>query len=217
MKKLVILAVLIVTSVTVGFSQDNVDFGLWNDIQLTTPLSKNTDLALGVRFDTKGDTSRFSEQRIYGGFNFKNKTGKFTVQPWVIFLKNFARTPYTEVRPQVTVGYKFTTENKVNITPRVRLEYHAKHNLPDDGRVVPILAFDKKVSKNWGVFNTNEFWIPINNSRDATKYRKRMFLGATRKVNSNLSVDMFYLYQRDERVAPRNTHKLGLTWKIRLQ
>jgi Protein of unknown function (DUF2490) len=204
---------LILTSVS--FAQDNVDFGLWNDLQITKSVNKQSDVVVGFRFDTKRNTRSFSEQRAYTGFNFKNKSGKFTVQPWVVFIKNFSRVPYYEFRPQLTMGYKFTTKSKVNVTPRVRLEYHAKRHLKNDGRVVPILAIDKKVSKNYTLFNTNEFWIPIGNGRDVTKYRKRMFFGVTRAVNKNLAVDLFYLYQRDEQIAPKNTHKLGLTWKIR--
>lgn len=212
-----IVALMFVAGFALGtHAQDNVDFGLWNDVQITKPINKQVDGIVGVRFDTKRNTQSFAEQRVYGGFNFKSKNGRFTVQPWMIFLKNFSRRPYHEIRAQVTLGYKFTTSNKVNISPKVRLEYHGKFNLPDDGRAVPILSFDKKVSKNYSVFNTDEFWIPIGNSRDVTKYRKRLFFGVTRTVNPHLSVDLFYLYQRDEQVAPRNTHKLGLTWKIKL-
>lgn len=197
-----------------GISQDNVDTGLWSDVQLTKPLTKNIDFWGGVRFDTKTDTSKFSEQRMYAGFNFKK--GRFTISPVLVYLKNFARTPFYEIRPQVTMGYKFTTPNKINITPRVRLEYHNKLNVKDAGRVVPILSFDKKISKNYGVFQTTEFWIPVSNPRDVAKYRKRMFFGVTRNVNKNLAVDMFYLFQWDEQVAPKYSHKLGLTWKFKL-
>ena len=124
--------------------------------------------------------------------------------------------PYYEIRPQATISYKFTTKSKVNITPKVRVEYHAKLNLPDDGRIETIISFDKKVSKNYSVFNANELWLPINNSRDAAKYRKRLFFGFTRTVNPHLAVDVFYLYQRDEQIQPKNNHKLGLTWKVNL-
>lgn len=199
---------------TFGFSQaqGNTDVGLWNDIQFTKPINKTADLLLGVRFDTKKNSDSFAEQRLYGGFNLKK--GRWSLQPWVVYLKNFSKTPYYEVRPQVTVGYKFTV-NKFNITPKVRLEYHAKHKLKDDGRVVPIITFDRKITKNYGLFQTTEFWIPINNDKDVAKYRKRFFFGVTRTVNPRLSIDMFYLYQRDEQVNPKNSHKFGLTWKIK--
>lgn len=216
MNKLIMIIALLICSSFPALAQDNVDFGLWNDVQISHPVTKQVDVIAGFRFDTKRNTRSFSEQRVYAGINYKSRDSRFTIQPWVIFLKNFSRVPYYETRFQLTTGYKFTTRNKINITPRVRLEYHAKHNLPDDGRVVPILAFDKKISKNYGIFNTNEFWLPVRNTRDVAKYRKRLFFGVTRTVNPHLAVDLFYLYQRDEQVAPKNIHKIGFTWKIKV-
>ena len=207
---------MLVAFVATSYAQDNVDFGYWNDVQVSTAVNKQVDVIGGVRFNTKRNASVFAEQRVYGGLNFKSKNGRFTAQTWLIYLKNFSKVPYTEIRPQVTFGYKFTTKNKINITPRVRLEYHAKQKLRNDGRVVPILAFDKKLSKNYGVFQTTEFWIPVKNKLDVTKYRQRYFFGVNRVINKKLSVDLFYLYQRDEQVAPKHNHALGLTWKVRL-
>ena len=208
------IILIILTLATVGYAQDTVDFGLWNDVQITKPINKTTDAIVGVRFDTKRDTRSFAEQRAYAGFNFKKD--RFTIQPMVLFLKIFSRVPYHEVRLQTTLSYKFTAKSKVNITPKTRVEYRAKVNLPDAGRIVPIISFDKKVSKIYSVFNTDELWLPINDSRDVAKYRKRLFFGVTRNVNKHLTLDMFYLYQRDEQVQPKNNHKLGLTWKVNL-
>lgn len=194
-------------------AQDNADTGVWSDVTLTHSVTKSIDLTGGVRFDTKGNSSRFAEQRIYVGFNFKHN--KFTVSPAVIFLKNFSRVPYYETRPQITLSYK-TLLNGIGISPKVRIEYHAKRELSNDGRIVPVLSIDKKVSKNYSIFNTDEFWISVNNHRDVTNKRKRLFFGVTRTINPHLSMDLFYLYQRDEQSAPLNTHKLGITWKIRV-
>lgn len=192
------------------------DVGLWNDIQVSHSINKQLDVITGLRFDTKKNSEVFAEQRVYGGFNIKSKNGRFTVSPWLIFLKNHARTPFYELRPQVTVGYKFTTSNKINVTPRVRLEYHMKHKVKDSGRVIPTLAFDKKLTKNYGVFQITEFWIPLYNSKDVAKYRQRYFFGVTRQLNKKLSLDMFYLLQKDQQVNPKMSHKFGLTWKIKL-
>lgn len=206
----------LVAFATVGFAQDDVDFGYWNDIQVSTAVNKQVDVIGGLRFNTKKNGNVFAEQRLYAGLNWKSKNTRFTVQPWVVLIRNFAKTPYTEVRPQLTLGYRFTTKNKINITPRVRLEYHAKHKLKDDGRVIPILAFDKKLSKKYGVFQLTEVWLPVNNDKDVAKYRQRYFFGVNRVLNKKASVDLFYLYQRDEQVAPKHNHSLGLTWKVRL-
>jgi hypothetical protein len=215
MNKYLIIALLLLCFNAFASAQDTADFGTWNDIRVTKPVNKKVDFIVGFRFDTKNNSRLFSEQRIYSGFNFKQ--GKFSFQPAIIVLKNFSRAgAYRELRPQLTVGYR-TVYNKVGIAPSVRLEYHIKEGgLKNDGRVVPVITFDKKLSKNYGIFNTDEFWIPIGNSRDVGKYRKRFFFGVTRTVNPHLAVDLFYLYQRDERVQPKNNHKIGMTWKIKL-
>lgn len=217
MKTVILFAVMLVAFAATSFGQDNVDFGYWNDIQVSKAVNKQVDVIGGVRFNTKRNGSVFSEQRIYTGFNFKSKDGRFTVAPWIVYLKNFGKVPFTEIRPQVTLGYKFTTQkHKVNITPRVRLEYHAKQKLKDDGRIAPVLSIDKKLNAKYAVFQTTEVWFPVGNSKDVAKYRQRYFAGVTRTLNKNVAVDLFYLYQRDMQVAPKHNHALGLTWKFKL-
>lgn len=214
MKKLLLLVTLFMFATLGAYAQDNTDFGLWNDVQVTKSLDKKTDVVGGVRFDTKRDTRSFAEQRAYGGFNFKE--GNWSVQPMLVFLKNFSKKPYYEFRPQVTVSYKIPINKGLTVTPRVRAEYHFKNNgLKNDGRIVPIINVEKRLSKKYGIFQTTEVWFPIGNSKDVAKYRQRYFFGISRNVNTHLTVDAFYLFQRDEQVAPRNNHKLGLTWKIR--
>jgi len=200
--------------VTGIFAQvDNVDTGLWNDVQLTKPINKHLDVVGGIRFDTKKDTSRFAEQRLYFGVNLKR--GNFAVQPTLVVLRNFARVPYFEYRPQVLVSYKIKADKTITITPKVRAEYHFKQGIKNDWRVVPIITIEKKLNKKYSLFNTDEFWVS-NNGNDVAQFRKRLFFGVTRSVNKSLAIDFFYLYQRDEQVSPKNHHKLGLTWKVRL-
>jgi hypothetical protein len=204
---------LIFAFATIGFAQDNTDFGLWNDVTVTKVINKQFDVLGGVRFDTKKNTSKFNENRVYGGFSYKH--GNFTVQPALIILKNFAKLSYYEIRPQLGLSYKIKVTETVAVTPKVRVEYHFKQHLKNDARIVPFVTIEKKLNKKYSIFNTDEFWIS-NNGKDAGQFRKRFFFGTTRVVNKHLSIDFFYLYQRDEQVRPKNTHKLGLTWKIRV-
>lgn len=213
MKKLIILLTLILGSVSFGLAQDNNDSGFWNDIQIAKSLSKKTDVFVSARVDTKNNASDLSELRVSAGVN--RKFGNLSLQGSVVVLKNYGRTSTTyETRPQLIASYTLYKSEKWAITPKHRLEYRFRTGA-NSVKFVPILTIERKLSKNYKAFQTTEFWLDTRKN-DVSQYRKRFFQGINKVMNKNLSIDFFYLYQRDEKQAPRNKHSFGMNWKFKL-
>ncbi len=203
--KLVFLILLL----SVGTFAQSGDFGLWNDVQITHSVNKKVDIFGGAKIETRKNNKEIQEQRYYGGVLVKQRNWTFQGSYIAVELAG----NYWEHRPVITVGRKFTYGKSWTITPRFRTEYRIRP-AKNDFRFVPTVTVERKLDKKHKAYFTGEFYSD-RRKNDTSNNRKRLFFGVNRVINKSLSVDMFYLYQRDVGVLVKNTNKLGLTWKFR--
>jgi hypothetical protein len=213
MRKTILLLSLILLFTGAAVAQGDTDYGLWNEIQVTKPINKEVSVTFGTRIESKQVVEKLQENRYYVNLNIQR--GKWTFMPSYIFLGSAGKSGwYWEHRPSFTINRKFTApKSKWTVTVGSRNEYRIRPK-KNDFRFVPNIAIERKINDKYKAFQRTEFWVDTRKA-DPTQYRTRFFFGINRTLTKNLNVDIFYLYQRDQKFDPKDVHKIGFLWKYR--
>jgi hypothetical protein len=203
------------------------DVQAWSEVQLTFPVIKKKD-EKGKEFDQLtfflvgnlrfGQNLRhFVDERIGFGLDFRvNKNLSLTsaylyiaAQP----LKN-RREFENRLRLAATVEKKF---RRFSLKDRNLFEYRIRNSRSDSTRYRNRLTFAFPVLKNdkeiFSPFAANEIYYDFS-TKNVT--RNEVSAGISRKINSNVSTDIFYLWRRNRGNVLTNVNVIGANLKIRI-
>ena len=231
MKKLFLLLFIIFYCLAAAFSQtsetDDLDYQFWNETQLIFPLVKTVDdsgettdklslLASGnLRFGR--NASRLTDKRIGFGFDYKlNKYVSLTPSYIYIAQQSAADAKEYESRLRFAVNLEKGWK-KFSVDDRNLVEYRFRNNRSDSVRYRNRLRFRfpvKKADKElFAPFAANEIFYDF---RMKTFSRNEFSVGASRKLNSNVTADFFYLLQTNRSGSPKQVNVFGINFKIKI-
>ena len=230
MKNLILPAfVFIFIFSTIIFAQtttDNSDFQFWNDTSVSIPLKKSTDkngkeferMAVSINGTLRfgRNISRPVDERIGLGFNYRlNKYVSFAPDALYRGSQPFKGRRDFESRFRFAV----ILENKwkyFSLNDRNQIEYRLRNSRQDSVRYKNRLRFNVPVIKN-----KKEIFAPFISDEpyydfQAHKFtRNEFFAGIGKKINKNLSADIFYLFVKDISL-PKTINGIGLNLKFKI-
>jgi Protein of unknown function (DUF2490) len=213
---LIVLLTLAYSTVFAQSTQPETDTQAWNDVQFSVPVTKDIDFNLYGTIRFGRDLSRAVDERIGVGFTFR--AGKYL---------SFAPT-YLHIGMQPFEGRK-VWENRLSFpatlrfqagkfrlidrnlferryrhpgapSTRYRNRFQVEHPIGNDKMKLSLFASDE-IFYDWGV----DRWV-----------RNRFAAGVTKVLNSNVTLDIYYLRQNDGLSRPGDLHVIGTTWRIKL-
>lgn len=220
MKKHILIALTVLLWVSISVkaqtpplvAQD--DIQLWNDVQLTAPMSKHFDFWTSVTMRFGKNISRLNDGRFAIGFIYKPDK-HWTIQPffWSIKMRNSRGQFRDESRLNLRIGYKFPIKS-VGLSHRSTFEYRIR-NVGNSWRYRPSLTFEKDLPKKTKskIYLTDEVFY---DSSLAKFSRNRFTIGITRTLTKILSLDLYYMRQNDGFSRPGDLHVIGTSWKFKL-
>lgn len=191
----------------------------WNELQITVPLSKKTDLVLMGVFRAGANFAGFLrpvDERAGGGIAFKpNKY--LIVMPTYLYVaqqpsptrKNFEHRLILNITGKASLG-------KFNFTDRNLIERRVRHALNDFVMYRNRLQIDHPVrigSWNFRAYVADEVWY--STLVDAW-IRNRISGGVFKQFTPNFYGEVFYLRQNDGRARPGDVHTIGTLFRITL-
>lgn len=229
MTKLLHLSILIFICSLPGLAQvpDNNDLQFWNETQVSFPVIKKKDAdgktTEKLSFFFNGNLrvgrniSRFIDERAGFGFTYRqNKYLTFTPSYIYIAQQPAAGPRLFESRLRFAVGIE-NRRKKFSIDDRNLVEYRLRNNAADSVRyrnklrfVYPVKKDDKEI---FAPFAANELFYDF---RAKAFSRNEISLGVTRKLNPNVSADVFYLWQVNKTGSPRKVNVIGVNLKIKI-
>lgn len=217
MRKTIFMMTLVLLFATLAAAQDDDDTGLWGELVFTKTINKRVDWITGARYETKANNSETQEWRVYSGFNIKfGKTNKWSVQPQYTYTQagNRAGRYNFEHRPTVIVNRRFQKKgSKWSFNIGARNEFRIRPG-KNDVRIVPLSGIQYALNKKTSLFSRQELWLDSRKA-DPTQRRVRIFVGFTRVINDNLSIEPFFLVQKDVKFSPHWVVKGGFFLRIK--
>lgn len=217
-RSLLLASCILAASTVLGqsISLPETDTQQWNDVQLTAPVTKDIDFNLYGTLRLGRDVSRAVDERI--GVGFTIRTGKylsFQTAYLHIGIQPFERRKVWESR--ISLGptlrfqankFRFSDRNLFERrfrhpgmpSTRYRNRFQVEHPIGSDKIKLSLFASDE-VFYDWSV----DRWV-----------RNRFAAGVAKVLNSNVTLDIYYLRQNDGVSRPGDLHVIGTTWRIRL-
>jgi Protein of unknown function (DUF2490) len=190
------------------------DFQAWADLNASHPLNEKTDFLVSGGLRYGDDQGHLIYRRITSGFAFH----------WHRF---FTIEPYYQYSVSDTIFGPQTSENRLALAATLGTSWK-RWEVSD--RSLGERRFIETV-RDWRYRNRVEFrrdivmarkrlnvfaWDEVFYSSTLNKwYRNRFAVGAGRKVNSRISIDIYYLRQNDGYSLPGDLNALGVTLKTR--
>jgi hypothetical protein len=231
MKKLFLFLFTIFSCLSPAMSQtseiDNLDYQFWNETQLIFPLVKTADdsgkttdklsVFLNGNLRVGRNIRHFVDERIGFGFNYKhNKYVSFT--PSYIYI---AQQPATGVKQyESRLRFAVNLENswrKFSVDDRNLVEYRFRNNNSDSVRYRNRLRFLYPIKKDkkelFVPFAANEVFYDF---QAKTFSRNEFSAGLSRKLNTNITTEVFYLLRTNRSGSPKQINVFGLNLKIKI-
>ncbi|HEX6732175.1 MAG TPA: DUF2490 domain-containing protein [Pyrinomonadaceae bacterium] len=197
-------------------SPPETDIQQWNDVQIAVPVTKDIDFNLLGTLRIGRDISRAVDERIGVGFTVRaGKYLSFTPSYLHIGMQPFEGRKLWESRLSFATTLRFQT-GKFRLSDRnlferryrhpgipstrYRNRFQVEHPIGRDTIKLSLFASDE-VFYDWSV----DRWV-----------RNRFAAGVSKVLNSNLTLDVYYLRQNDGISRPGDLHVIGTTWRIRL-
>ena|SRR5687768_3118833 len=223
MVNMLIRSILLVSSILVATTAvgqattpPKTDVQEWNDVQITAPVTKNIDFNILGTIRIGRDISRAVDERIGVGFTVRaGKYLSFAPSYVHIGMQPFERRKLWESRLSFATTLRFQT-GKFRLSDRNQFErryrhpgipstryrnrFQVEHPIGRDTIKLSLFASDE-VFYDWSV----DRWV-----------RNRFTAGVSKVLNSNLTLDVYYLRQNDGLSRPGDLHVIGTTWRIRM-
>jgi hypothetical protein len=188
----------------------------WNDVQISAPVTKDIDFNLYGTLRIGRDVSRAVDERIGVGFTFR--TGKYL---------SFA-VGYLHIGMQPFEGRK-VWESRISVAPTLRFQVNKF-------RFIDRNLFERRY-RHPGIPSTryrNRFQVEHPIGRDSIKFslfasdevfydwsvdrwvRNRFAAGVIKVLNSNVTLDVYYMRQNDGVSRPGDLHVIGTAWRVKL-
>lgn len=216
-RMLVLLVLLgVLPDILNGQTNTRADVQEWNDVQISTPVTKIVDFVLYGTLRIGRNVTHPVDERVGAGFSFK--LGKFlTVTPWYLHINTqpFASTQLYENRLNVAGTIKVPL-GKFTLSDRNLFERRLRHPGGDSKRYRNRLQVDHPLtlgSVKLSVFAADEVFYDWSFN---AWVRNRFSTGVSKVWNKRLTTDVYYLRQNDGHSRPGNLHVLGNTVRIRL-
>jgi Protein of unknown function (DUF2490) len=218
LRSILLLSVMLGASTIFGQSTTppETDTQQWNDVQISAPVTKDIDFNLYGTLRIGREVSRAVDERV--GVGFTIRTGEYL---------SFA-TAYLHIGMQPFEGRK-VWESRIGVAPTLRFQsnkfrfsdrnlferryrhpgtpstryrnrFQVEHPIGRDSIKLSLFASDE-VFYDWSV----DRWV-----------RNRFAAGVTKVLNSNVTLDLYYLRQNDGVSRPGDLHVIGTTWRIKL-
>jgi Protein of unknown function (DUF2490) len=205
------------------FSQNTSDVQFWNEPVVSVPLIKSKDKN-GKEFDRLSgqilgtfrigkNSIQFGDSRIGAGFDYR--VSKFlSLQPSYIYRSEKSRGSRrlyeSRFRFAVNLQKDFA---KIRLRNRNMIDYRQRKSRNVDptfyrNRVQVIFP-----QKKFEPYIMNELYYEIG-SKQFT--RNRVFVGFNKRVNENLTTDIFYVWQKNKSGTIRTVHGFGINLRIRI-
>ena len=206
---------------------DNLDNQFWNETQLVFPLVKTEDesgetidrLSLFVNGNLRvgRNISRLTDKRI--GFGFDYQLNKYvSLTPSYIYIAQQSAAGVSEYESRLR--FAVNLENgwkKFSVDDRNLAEYRSRNNRSDSVRYRNRLRFRFPIKKDnkeiFVPFAANEIYYDF---QEKTFSRNEFSVGASRKLNSNVTADFFYLLRRNKSDSPKQLNVFGFNLTIEI-
>jgi hypothetical protein len=195
---------------------DDEDVQSWNDLQLTTQISKKFDFYTGLTMRFGKNVKRFTEGRYAVGIIYK-LSKDWNIHPFYLYInaRNTRGIFRHEDRLNLRVGYHFPFK-KFGLTHRSLFEYRLRQ--PQNSfRYRPSLTLDKDIPKNLishsKIYLTEEIFYDSILKKFS---RNRVTVGITKTLSKKLSLDLYYMRQNDGFAHPGDLSVVGTNFKIKL-
>lgn len=200
------------------FSQeaDDTDVQSWNDLQISIPVANKIDLQILSTARIGNNLSQFREGRIGAGISVDIGKGFSAATNYLLIGSRNSHGNYTsENRFTFRGGYKFPLK-KIGLSHRSTYEYRIRSN-GNSWRYRAAMTVEKKLPDKWmkdaEVFLTEEVFYVSTEGRFA---RNRVSAGISKKLNRNLTLDIYYMRQNDGTTRPGDLNVIGTTWRVHL-
>src|SRR5688572_3508176 len=192
------------------------DTQLWNEIQLTVPLTKHFEFYTAATARLGGNVTRMNDGRYAIGFGWK-PTKSLHILPyyWHIKMRNALGQFRTENRLSVRATYRFPIK-QFGLIHRSTYEYRSRRPLTAwryrFGMLVEKELPKKFLSSAKAFIGDEVFYDSLLNRIS----RNRFTAGINKGLSKQLSVDIYYLRQNDRFSRPGNLHVMGVTWRVKM-
>jgi hypothetical protein len=187
----------------------------WNEVQITVPLKKWVDLVASGQLRLGRNLTDFVDER--GGMGLVFKVNQYlSLSPGYLHIatqptssrKAFENRLNFAATVQFPLG-RFTVTDRNLFERRLRspVDSTRYRNRIQIATPLPFkraklnLYLAEEVFYDWSVTD----WV-----------RNRVSAGVTRKMNKNLTLDLYYLRQNDGRSRPGDLHVVGTVFRVRL-
>jgi Protein of unknown function (DUF2490) len=205
------------------FSQSTSDVQFWNETVVSVPLIKSKDKN-GKEFDRLSGqilgTFRIGKNVIQSGdlrigAGFEYRVSKFlSLQPSYIYRSEKSRDSRrlyeSRFRFAVNLQKDFA---KIRLRNRNMLDYRQRKS-----RVVDPTFYRNRVQvtfpqKKFEPYIMNELYYEIGSKKFT---RNRVFVGFNKRLNKNLTTDIFYVWQKNKTGTIKTVHGFGINLRIRI-
>jgi len=230
MKKLFLFLFTIFTCISTALSQtsetDDLDKQFWNETELVFPLVKKEGesgetidkLSLLVNGNLRfgRNISRLTDKRIGFGFDYRlNKYVSFTPS-YIYIAQQSAGVNEYESRLRFAVNLE-NSWKKFSVDDRNLIEHRFRNSRSDSVRYRNRLRFRFPIKKDdkelFVPFAANEIYYDF---QEKTFSRNEFSIGASRKLNSKVTADFFYLLRRNKNDSPKQLNVFGVNLTIKI-
>lgn len=192
------------------------DTQIWSEVQITAPLRKKFDLIFKGTFRLGRNVSHPVSES--GAIAIAYKATRFltfeTGYQYQAAQPSPGRTSFTS-----TLSFNGTVKfplGKFTISDRNQIERRFRNSRSDNTRYRNRLRVEYPLAvgkTKFNVFVSNEVFFDVSAKRWA---RDRVAVGANKKLNKNLTGELYYMRQNDGRSRPGDLHIIGTILKVQL-
>ena len=188
----------------------------WNDVQLAVPVTKDIDFNVLGTVRIGRDLSRPVDERIGVGFTFRaGEYLSFAPSYLHVGTQPFEGRKVWESRLSFPATLRFQA-NKFRFSDRNLFERRYRHPGTPSNRYRNRFQIEHPIGRDaikLSVFAADEVFYDWSVDRWV---RNRFSAGMAKALNSNVTLDVYYLRQNDGVSRPGDLHVIGTTWRIRL-
>lgn len=197
-------------------SPPRADTQIWSDIQMALPVNERVDLLLLGTLRIGRDVSHLVDERAGAGLSFKvNKY--FTLAPNYLYICMQPTASKKSYEHRLTVAATLRLPlGKLIVSDRSQFERRFRYPQVDATRYRNRLQIQhplKLGALKLQAFAADEVFYDWSAHEWV---RNRFSVGVSRRINSHLTLDLYYMRQNDGHTRPGDLDVIGAVYRIRL-